>query len=165
MESGKDPLGDSANDRREIIRLFEPKDGKICHAIFSDCIRTDPYIPPQTRKRLIQLDSPVSFIMRAREYYTVVLEENGEVLATGGLALNEIRALYVSVTRQRTGLGTRLMEHLEARVDRKKFDLIFLNASLSAEGFYRRLGYRSIRRQAHTFDGLPLETIYMEKKL
>ena len=148
-----------------MIRLFEPRDAKACHAIFADCIQADPYIPPQTKKRLIRLDSPVSFIMRAREYYTVVLEEDGEVVATGGLALNEIRALYVSRAHQKSGIGTKILDHLEARVDREKFGFIFLNASLSAEGFYRQLGYRSIRRQSHSFDGLPLETIYMEKKI
>jgi|SRR5579863_5040561 len=148
-----------------MIRPFHPRDAKICHGIFSDCTRTDPYIHPQTQRRLIEMDSPVNFIIRSREYYTVVYDQDAEVWATGGLARNEIRALYVAPTRQRQGIGTKIMEHLESQVDSDRFDLIFLNASPSAEPFYHRMGYRSIRSRSYQIDGWPLHTIYMEKKI
>jgi GNAT superfamily N-acetyltransferase len=149
----------------EMIRPFQPSDAKACHAIFSDCIRIDPRIDPDTRRRLILLDSPVSFIIRSREYYTVVYEERGEIRATGGVDKNEIRTVFVSPPHQGNGIGRELMRHLESRVDPERFDILFLHASESAEGFYHRMGYRSVRNRIVSVDGFPLRTIYMEKGL
>ncbi|HET6370322.1 MAG TPA: GNAT family N-acetyltransferase [Nitrospiria bacterium] len=120
-------------------------------------------IESETKQRLIRLDSPVSFIIRSREYYTVVYEVEGKVWATGGVDKNEIRTVFVSPPYQRKGVGRELMEHLESCVDPERFDLLFLQASESAEGFYHRMGYRSVRKRVVRVDGSPLTTIYMEK--
>jgi GNAT superfamily N-acetyltransferase len=148
-----------------MIRPFQPGDAKACHAIFAACIELDPKIEPETKRRLIRLDSPVSFIIRSREYYTVVYEEGGKIWATGGVDMNEIRTVFVSPTHQRKGIGRELMGHLESRVDPERFDLFFLHASESAEGFYHRMGYRTVRTRVVRVDGSPLTTIYMEKKI
>ena len=52
-----------------------------------------------------------------------------------------IRQMAVSPARQRRGLGTRMMNELEANLRSRGFTTFVLHARASAVEFYRRLGY------------------------
>ena len=55
----------------------------------------------------------------------------------------QIRQMAVRAEFQRRGLGRRLMNSVEALLqDEGGVDRIFLNARVSAAGFYARLGYQ-----------------------
>lgn len=91
---------------------------------------------------------------RADDYY--VVEVNGEIVASGGIALNEDNTVSLcwGMVRQDhlgTGLGKELtLFRLERSRETWPGVPIVLNTSQHTEGFYLRLGFRTVE---HTPDG------------
>ncbi len=103
--------------------------------------------------------------LRSTLFYVAVEESGGEIAGVAGLELNEIRLLFVAPGRQREGIGSALLEHLESMVPQAVFREIFLYASPGAAGFYESQGYNS--RGRHNFENheIILPTIFMSKML
>jgi ribosomal protein S18 acetylase RimI-like enzyme len=55
-----------------------------------------------------------------------------------------IRQMAVSPSHQRRGLGTRILDELEADLRSRGFTRFVLHARSSAVGFYERLGYTAV---------------------
>ncbi|MRS11692.1 MAG: GNAT family N-acetyltransferase [Actinobacteria bacterium] len=64
------------------------------------------------------------------------------LVATDGTA--HIRQVSVWPHLQRSGIGRALMEEIDAEATRIGLQLLWLNARVSAEPFYRRLGYATV---------------------
>ena len=73
-----------------------------------------------------------------------VAEEDGRVLGVMGIQdkgdVALVRHAYVATTTQRTGVGTRLLRHVETLVDKPVLIGTWADASWAIE-FYRRNGY------------------------
>lgn len=65
-------------------------------------------------------------------YACLILEPDGS---------GHVRQVSVSPARRGAGLGRALMSEVEAECRRRGLPLVWLNARVTAEGFYRRLGY------------------------
>lgn len=78
-----------------------------------------------------------------------VAEIDGEIVATVGYARGELWALFVVPERQRLGLGSMLVAHIEAHARRRGDAQLALSASLTGVEFYERLGYHRIRALTH----------------
>ena len=89
-----------------------------------------------------------------------VLEEGGRVIGTVSLGDGRLRAMYVDPERQGRGFGRALVEHLEGYARGLGHRELKLSSSLTARGFYRKLGYREVEYQA-----ADVPTWLMEKKL
>jgi arsenite methyltransferase len=85
--------------------------------------------------------SPDHIRARARDGYTVVIEQDGRIVATGSLIGDNIGAVFVTPGTQRGGLGRAVMEHLEERARAASIAQTTLSISLPSRGFYERLGY------------------------
>ncbi|MDY7229163.1 GNAT family N-acetyltransferase [Hyalangium rubrum] len=75
---------------------------------------------------------------------TVLVAERGHTLVGFGqldAMLGELEALYVAPEEVGTGVGSRLLEALEALAWRAGARMMNLDASLNAETFYRSRGY------------------------
>ncbi len=84
--------------------------------------------------------------------------EKGKLLGVGRVHFNsskkaQIRYMAVEEDLQRKGVGTRILQELEKRAERKGADHIVLNARESAIGFYKSHGYRLLGK-AHTLFGV-----------
>lgn len=71
----------------------------------------------------------------------VVTDPTGRVLALGALAAGELVRLYVLPDRQRQGLGTALVDALEARARAGGVRQLTLEAAPNAVAFFRRRGF------------------------
>ena len=81
-------------------------------------------------------------------------------------AVGEIEAVYVHPDHAGTGLGTTILVFLEERARVAGAGRARLRASLNAEGFYARAGWRAIERGTHaTRGGVELACVWMEKPL
>jgi GNAT superfamily N-acetyltransferase len=78
-------------------------------------------------------------LMRERDMF--VLIEEDQVVATAGLERDTVCAVFVEPARQRGGFGAMLMRHLEALARSRGITVLTVPASITAEGFYGRLGY------------------------
>jgi N-acetylglutamate synthase-like GNAT family acetyltransferase len=78
----------------------------------------------------------------------VVAEDEIGVIGFGIVSpkSHEMRALYVHPTVGRRGIGQKILWELEARAAIQDISCLQLNASLNAEAFYQRSGYKTLSR-------------------
>ena len=86
---------------------------------------------------------------RMRERHTFICLIEGRVVGTIALGGDRLRTLFVEPELQGSGVGARLVAHLEAHARTAGVAELKLSSSLTARGFYERLGYRMIMREEH----------------
>ncbi len=65
------------------------------------------------------------------------------IVGTAALDGGSVQAVFVAPAAQSHGVGRRLMEEVEALAADGGIKALTLRSSITAEGFYRRLGYRT----------------------
>lgn len=81
-------------------------------------------------------------------------------------ARGEVEACYVSPDVVGRGVGSDLLAHMEERARATGHETVRLNATLNAETFYARQGYRRLGPATHRVgDDVELDCIRMEKRL
>ncbi len=85
----------------------------------------------------------------AERGWTVVLEDEREILATGTLLETNIRRVFVDPLSQRRGYGRLIMRELEAKAVEKGLKFVDLDASLFAKNFYLDLHYVIMKHGAY----------------
>jgi len=75
---------------------------------------------------------------------TLVFDKAGRIVATGTLAGDEIKRVFVEPALQGRGLGRLIMQRLEEQAVSLGIDTVRLDASLPAKSFYDRLGYLTV---------------------
>lgn len=97
---------------------------------------------------------------KRRDMYVVV--RKGELLATGSLSGNTIMTVFVNPRFQGKGIGTKIMNHLEGMAKKRNYKTVRIPSSITAYGFYRKLGYRKVEVVVDKNYG---KTIIMRKEL
>ena len=102
----------------------------------------------------------------AESGYTVVVERDGGIVATGTLVGDDVRRVYVEPEWQGRGLGRAVMHVLEARAAEEGIAQVTLYASVVAKPFYVRLGYAVFEEGEHDCgEGQVLRYFRMAKRL
>jgi GNAT superfamily N-acetyltransferase len=97
-----------------------------------------------------------------------VAERRGEIVGFGQLdpRRGEIEACYVAPAKIGSGIGAALLGRMEEEARRRGHAVVRLNATLNAERFYERMGYRRLGPARHRVaDDVNLECVRMEKVL
>ena len=115
---------------------------------------------------------------RSDEEVFVVAEQESDVVGFGHLVPPEARAddspddegevlaVYVHGDHAREGVGTALLEHLEAAARERGLASLVLTASANAVGFYERHGYERVQETVHeTTGGVELDVVVMRTRL
>ena len=98
----------------------------------------------------------------------IVAERDGTVVGFGELDLQrgEIVAVYVLPEVAGTGVGSDLLAHLEETARAADHARLTLCASLNAEAFYARRGWRAGAREKHRLTpGVAVDCVRMDKDL
>jgi GNAT superfamily N-acetyltransferase len=85
----------------------------------------------------------------------------GEIVGTASLDSDRVRSVFVRPDHHGKGIGAALMQKVESLAAAKGLRRLVLSSSITAEGFYRRLGYAAVRHEFHGEE----RTIVMEKYL
>jgi N-acetylglutamate synthase-like GNAT family acetyltransferase len=101
--------------------------------------------PPRAVEFLRDFHSEKKITDRSRTGTTLVVEEDGELVATGSLVGSEILAMFVHPRLQRGARGTALMRALENEVRISGVTEIGLGVSLPSKRFYESLGYKIVQ--------------------
>jgi putative acetyltransferase len=97
----------------------------------------------------------------------VVAERGGELAGFGDLHWPEaeVTAVYVAPDHAGEGVGSTILEALEAAARERGLDELGLLASRNAVGFYEEAGYERVEPRVHETGGEELECVWMEKAL
>ncbi len=98
----------------------------------------------------------------------VVAEVSGTIVGFASVVTGdeELRAVYVDPRHGRGGVGKMLLIHLEQVAADAGCTSLTMDASLNAEAFYRREGYRVIEYGEHALSsGVRMECVKMTKTL
>lgn len=97
------------------------------------------------------------------DHFTVCIRE-GEVAGFGHLAVEEreVHAVYVRPDYARAGVGSALLAELEGFARGRGVEVLELQSSLNAVGFYERAGYERVGEE-ESLGGLPV--VGMRKRL
>ena len=99
---------------------------------------------------LVAYFSPATLLENSRSQTIFVATQDGEVVGTASLAnfgsaespSYYAVAVFVLPELQRRGIGIRLMEAVELKARELGAEKMTLRASITAKGFYQKLGYR-----------------------
>jgi N-acetylglutamate synthase-like GNAT family acetyltransferase len=91
--------------------------------------------------------SPEAVVQRMHERQVLVALTGSDLVGTAALQGALVRTVFVDPDWQRQGIGSRLMRTIEALAT--DVAALTVNASVTAEGFYCRLGFVRVREQVH----------------
>ena len=107
------------------------------------CDRSQVY-PPRAVQFSKDFHSERKIAERSKIGTTLVVEEDGKLVATGSLVGGEILAVFVHPRLQKGGRGKALMRALENEARASGVTEIGLSISLPSKRFYASLGYRVV---------------------
>ncbi|PYC17632.1 GNAT family N-acetyltransferase [Pseudomonas mosselii] len=115
--------------------------------------------PAEVIAQVEQSFSPaaVSALLESRVVFVAVNQNN--LLGTASLDGEVVRTVFVAPTHHGTGIGRLLMEAIHAAAIRAGITALRVPSSITAQGFYARLGYQKLRDEFHGEE----RTILMEK--
>lgn len=100
--------------------------------------------PPRAVQFFKSFHGEEKIMERHRNGEMLVVEQDGEVIATGAIVGTDIFGVFVHPEFQRRGHGATLMRHLENRGKARGCEEPELSVSLPSRGFYEGLGYEML---------------------
>lgn len=97
--------------------------------------------PPEAVAFFKDYHSQENILNDAAGGYTVVAEQDGEILGTGTLLECNVRRVFTDVSRQNRGIGGTIAVELESRARTKKAPSLDLAASLVSRQFWESFGF------------------------
>jgi putative acetyltransferase len=103
---------------------------------------------------------------RFRRYRVLVAEDSGAIVGFVELApKGEIDCFYVHHAHQQRGIGAALMARAEREARSRGNSRLLADVSITGEPFFRRMGFRVVRRQIKIYRNRAFRQAVMEKRL
>jgi putative acetyltransferase len=146
-----------------VIREASPEDVAAVSALVQRTVRLSNGrdYSAQAIDLIVANFAPDKVSQRMAERDVFVCQMGDRIVGTIALGGDRLRSLFVDPGLQQAGIGARLVAHLEAHARKVGVSELRLSSSLTARGFYERLGYRLIQPEEH--DGV--STFLMAKTL
>ena len=132
------------------VRKFHESDiGRLQRLIYDtiDASYSQVY-PPRAVQFFKEFHAEHRIIERSRTGTILVLEENGQLVATGSIVDSEILAVFVHPKFQHGGRGKALMRELEEEARHRGVRETELSVSLPSKRFYEGLGYEMVEEKS-----------------
>lgn len=117
--------------------------------------------PPAVIEEVIKSFSPDQVVIRIKQRHVFVVIRDECIIGTASLEDNVVRSVFILPHNQRQYIGSMLMSHLEKTAKEKNIHILTVPSSITAEGFYQKLGYKALRDEYYGEE----RTIIMEKHL
>jgi len=146
-----------------VVRLAQTADAEgisqvILAALHSSNARD---YPAQVIARVAGNFTPEAVLGLLTRRVVLVAVQGEEIVATAALDVNVVRSVFVNPTLQGRGIGRMLMIEVELRAREAGVTVLSVPSSLTAEPFYTRLGFDTVRDVYHGSE----RTLVMEKIL
>ena len=109
--------------------------------------------------------APEKIINKSRDHHMIVCLHGDDLVGTASLDGDKVRNVFVDTEMHKRGIGRFLMAAIEDYAHENGLKTTYLHSGLSAQGFYRKLGYETVERAEQELDGILIEMIKMEKDL
>jgi len=150
------------------IRRFEDGDIAALKRLIMETIDVsyaDVY-PPRAVEFFKGFHAEEKILQRSRAGTVLVVEEEGELTATGSMVDGEIFAVFVAPNLQQGGRGKALMAALEREARDGGVTVSELSVSLPSMRFYQGLGYEIVEERSRDLgDGQRLDFWKARKRL
>ena len=119
----------------------------------------------------IERQSPHKYMSFVQQQSVYVAEELGEVVGFAQLGLGEdersgeVKALYVSPSATRRGVGSLLLSFLEQQALSRGWTVLVVNSTMNAVDFYTSQGFAAVGNAQHTVGNQSLSCVHLRKKL
>jgi putative acetyltransferase len=155
------------------VRPMEPFEGSTFLEMHSRSVRglgAHSYSPEVLDAWAAKFD-PVAitaFLRNPDNEIRLIAEIDGTPAGLGAIVVSksELRACYVVPEAVRRGVGAAIVREIERIARQHALKELELLASLNAQPFYERLGYKSEEQTSHVFSsGIRMPAIRMRKRL
>ena len=152
-----------------VIRRFRNTDATDTSTMIANTIRTCNFTDytPESMEECIKNLSPDNIINRASWMHFYVVEDAGSIIGCGGIGpywgKNDescFFTIFVTPSRQRSGIGSLIVSTLEQDEFFLRAKRIEIPSSITAVGFYKKFGYS----HKPGFEGPDDERIYRLEK-
>ena len=146
-----------------LIRLAHLADANAISRLITQTLKeTNAADYPHTIiKKVVKNFTPNQVAEKMKQRLVFVVTEQGEIIGTASLEKNNVRSVFILPNKQGQQIGTLLMRHLEKFAREQHSSTLTVSSSITAEGFYRKLGYNALRDEYYGDE----RTIIMEKHL
>jgi putative acetyltransferase len=134
-----------------VIRNARPADAAAISTLVQRTVRMSngKDYPSQAIELIVANFATDKVGQRMAERDVFVCQKGDRIIGTIALGGDRLRSLFVDPELQQAGIGARLVAHLEAHARKVGVRELSLSSSLTARGFYERLGYHLIEPQEH----------------
>ena len=114
----------------------------------------------------MRLEDTEKWARRVEGKNPFVAEQDGTIVGFAELTSNgRISAIYSHHRWQTKGVGGALYKALEVEALRLKLDTLQVESSISASGFFIRMGFHVVEDILNLTDGIRSKSLLLEKKL
>ncbi len=146
-----------------VVRLAQPDDAEgVSQVILAALYGSNAQdYPAQVIARVAGNFTPEAVLDLFARRMVLVAVQGRVIVGTAALDAKVVRSVFVNPTRQGQGIGRLLMSEIELRAGEAGVTTLSVPSSLTAEPFYARLGFRTVREVDHGSE----RTLVMEKAL
>ena len=146
-----------------VVRLAQPDDAEgISRVILAALYGSNAQdYPADVIERVASNFTPDAVRELLKRRVVLVAVQERVIVGTAALDAKVVRSVFVNPTRQGQGIGRLLMSEIELRAREAGVTTLSVPSSLTAEPFYARLGFRTVREVDHGSE----RTLVMEKTL
>ncbi|MCW2271129.1 putative N-acetyltransferase YafP [compost metagenome] len=152
--------------QRYTLRPAQPGDGQaifdVTHQSIS-ALANDHYRPEQLKGWMGER-TPAFYEQQIEHTQMVVAVHDGRIVGFVDAAPGEVTRLFILPEASGTGLGARLLQIGIDKARAPGIDVINVESTLNAEGFYQKHGFVTRRRGvfSHGVGGQPIDIVHME---
>lgn len=134
------------NDHLNIRKMTDDDCVAVTHIIHDNLrhVNSRDY-PVEIISNMCRLFTPayISEISKTRSVFVIVRET--EIVGTASLDKDTIYTVFVDVQYHRSGIGRKLIQHVEKIALQSGVAQLKLPSSITGQGFYEKLGYKAIK--------------------
>jgi GNAT superfamily N-acetyltransferase len=149
------------------IRKFQNKDARKLSYLIRRALN-EVNIKDYPKRVIVYLskqNTPSKLIEKSKRRDIYVIVDGDRILGTASLENNNIFSVFVNPTYHGKGIGQRLVGYIERVAKKRGIDRLELPSSLTAVGFYEKLGYKKVKKVFIKVKSTKGYEIIMEKKL
>ena len=145
------------------VRLAQPTDAEGISQVILAALRSSNArdYPADVIARVASNFTPEAVLQLLTRRTVLVALQDQEIVATAALDVNVVRSVFVNPVLQGQGIGRQLMVDIEQRAREAGVTVLSVPSSLTAEPFYTKLGFQTVRDVYHGNE----RTLVMEKVL